>query len=417
MAKLKDRARRYAAKGMVILAGLFFGCIVAEIALRLIGYSYPIFYQTDAETGHTPIPNIEGWSWPENKVYLRYNSEGFRDLEHTKEKPADTIRIAVLGDSFAEARQVELEATFWSVLAQRLQESPVLSGKKVEVLNFGVSGYGTAEELLTLRQRVWKYSPDIVLLAVTTYNDITDNYRPFKNTEEIPYFTLQNGDLNLDASFRESRKYRTFDSTAYKAWVFVHNHSRLVQLLHHAQFAIHNRIQDWKSARRLAEAQKAYDSAKQAETVKTTALLSDAVGMKNMIYREPDDQYWEEAWQLTDAIITRMNDEARQHNAQLMIVTVTADIQVWPDPKVRQALADVVGVSDLFYPDRRLRSIAEREGMLFLDLAEPMQAAADRDKVFFHGFGSEIGNGHWNEAGHKFAGELMSKKLEELISK
>ena len=41
-------------------------------------------------------------------------------------------------------------------------------GKQVEVINFGVSGYGTAQELLTLRQKVWDFSPDIVVLAFTT---------------------------------------------------------------------------------------------------------------------------------------------------------------------------------------------------------------------------------------------------------
>ena len=401
----------------MVLAGLIFGCVIAEVALRIIGYSNPIFYETDANSGHSPIPNIEGWSWPENKVYLRYNSEGFRDREHTKTKPANTLRIAVVGDSFAEGRQVPLESTFWSVLEERLQLSPALEGINVEVLNFGVSGYGTAEELLTLRQRVWQYSPDVVVLAVTTYNDITDNYRPFTKAEEIPYFTLQNGELTLDASFRDSRKYLWFDSAAYKAWVFVHNHSRLIQLLHHAQFAIHNRIQDWKSARRAAEAQKALDSSKPSGTADITATLSDAVGMQNMVYREPDDQSWREAWQVTEAIIARMNDEVKENNAQLLVVTVSTDVQVLPDPKARQAIADAVGVNDLFYPDRRLQALAETKGIAFLDLAEPMQIAADRDKVCFHGFGKDIGSGHWNETGHKFAGELITKKLEEVLSK
>ena len=36
----------------------------------------------------------------------------------------------------------------------------------------GVSGYGTTQELVTLREKVWRYSPDMVLLAVTTNNDV-----------------------------------------------------------------------------------------------------------------------------------------------------------------------------------------------------------------------------------------------------
>ena len=37
-----------------------------------------------------------------------------------------------------------------------------------EVLSFGVSGYSTAQELLALRQHVWQFDPDIVLITVDT---------------------------------------------------------------------------------------------------------------------------------------------------------------------------------------------------------------------------------------------------------
>ena len=51
----------------------------------------------------------------------------------------------MLGDSYTEALQVSLEETFtWRLEASLNKE---LAGrKKVEVLNMGVSGYGTTEE-------------------------------------------------------------------------------------------------------------------------------------------------------------------------------------------------------------------------------------------------------------------------------
>ena len=98
-----------------------------------------------------------------------------------------------------------------------------------------------------------------------------------------------------------------------------------------------------------------------------------------------------------------------------MVATVTAEIQVYPNVTVRKNLMDRIGVGDLFYPNRRLRAFAELEGITFLDLAEPMQQAADREQIFFHGFDGDMGNGHWNEAGHKFAGELMALRLAEIL--
>ena len=62
----------------------------------------------------------------------------------TVDKPPNTFRIAVIGDSFAEALQVDLDHTFWSVMERKLAEGWRGNGQRVEVLNFGVSGYGTA---------------------------------------------------------------------------------------------------------------------------------------------------------------------------------------------------------------------------------------------------------------------------------
>ena len=56
-----------------------------------------------------------------------------------------------------------------------------------------MSNYGTAQELLTLRQCVWRYDPDLVLLAFFTGNDVWDNSRALKNDPEVPYFSLEDG--------------------------------------------------------------------------------------------------------------------------------------------------------------------------------------------------------------------------------
>lgn len=400
-------------KLVMMMIGLLFGCFVAEIALRVVGYSYPIWYQTDRERGYAAIPDVEGWFWVETTNYVKINSQGFRDREHAKTKPANTFRIAVIGDSFAEARQVPLDAAFWSVMERTVQQK-ASRGLNIEVLNFGVGGYGTANELLTLRQRVWEYSPDVVLLAVCTYNDITDNYRPLKNADEVPYFKLENGSLVLDDSFLRSKTYRRADSVLYKGWVAAHNASRLIQLLHHAQFALRTALSAWKERRRLAEAQRSVDARplNSAASVSPSKLV-DLVGIQNMVYVEPQDDDWREAWAVTEALIKQISDESSAHGAKFLVATITADIQVYPDGRVRQAMIDRLKVPDLFYPDRRLEAVCEREGIAFIDLSQPMQQAADRDKVFFHGFGKEIGNGHWNEAGHRFAGETLGEKIAQ----
>src|SRR5215213_10200646 len=373
--KRKIKWRNRLKKLLLALFGLLLGALCAEAALRIVGYSYPYFYTTDYYRGFSPRPNQEGWFWIENKNYLKINSDGLRDREHSKAKPADTVRIAVIGDSFAEAREVPMEQTFWSVAEQLLGQCPSFAGKKIEVINFGVAGYGTTQELITLRQKVWEYSPDIVLLTVTPYNDITDNYRPLKQADEVPYFIYQNDQLVDDNSFRDSNKYRKHDSNLFRFWIWLHNSSRLIQLIHHAQETGRLKIAEWKEKRRVAQSEKLPEStppATQPEPKKT--VTAQDVGINNLIYLEPADNNWNEAWRMTERLILAMRDEVGQKGAKFMVAVVSIDVQAHPNKEFRQTFTKRLGVEDLFYPNRRLQAFAEREGLTFLDLAPPMQA-------------------------------------------
>jgi lysophospholipase L1-like esterase len=406
------RKKRLLAKVLLILGGLVIGLFMAEMVLRVIGYSYPLFYTADYYRGYAPRPGIEGWFWAENKVYIRINSAGLRDREHSKSKPPNTIRIAVLGDSFAEAKQVELEQTFWAVMEQGLQQCQTFAGKKVEVLNFGVGGYGTAQELLTLRQQVWEYSPDVVVLMFTTFNDIMDNYRPLKEAVAVPYFVYEDGKLVYDTTFRNSSTYRWRDAKSYRFGRWFRDRLRFTQLIHHAHSAIRAEIASRRSRNQASQFQQRNGATRNPQTQNNNA-LSEEIGRNNIIYRGPDDSTWTEAWRVTEGLIAQVSEDVKLRGAKFLLVTLSTDLQVYPDKAVRQAFIERVGLSDLFYPNRRLKSLAELEGMPFLDLAEPMQAYADQNRVFLYGFGSQLGSGHWNETGHRLAGQLITQRLCE----
>jgi len=109
--------------------------------------------------------------------------------------------------------------------------------KKIEVLNFGVSGYSTARELILLRQRVWQYSPDIVVLLVTPRNDIRDNSAaldPFA-TSGLPYFIYREGVLTLDDSRLQARNrslyFRLQQTFVGESFNWLREHSRLMGLI------------------------------------------------------------------------------------------------------------------------------------------------------------------------------------------
>jgi hypothetical protein len=69
-----------------------------------------------------------------------------RDREHSTQHPQHVIRIALVGDSYAEARHVNQDAAFWSVMERELNGLLSNQAQRVEVLNFGVGGYSLPQE-------------------------------------------------------------------------------------------------------------------------------------------------------------------------------------------------------------------------------------------------------------------------------
>lgn len=132
-------------------------------------------------------------------------------------------------------------------------------------------------------------------------------------------------------------------------------------------------------------------------------------GLDTMVYIKPTDQLWNEAWSVTEGLIIRIRNEARQREAGFLIVTLTNGDQVDPDPVLKRAAAKRLGVPDLLYPEKRIAALGNREGIPVLNLAEPFADYAERNKVYLHGF--KNGGGHWNSKGHHLAGKLISEKI------
>src|SRR4051794_434916 len=80
-----------------------------ELGMRLAGKKFELSeYQPHPVLYAVYRPNAEGWTAKEGENYIRINSLGMRDRERTTEKPAGTIRVALLGDSNVAAEQVPL---------------------------------------------------------------------------------------------------------------------------------------------------------------------------------------------------------------------------------------------------------------------------------------------------------------------
>ncbi|MFK7985601.1 MAG: SGNH/GDSL hydrolase family protein [Sandaracinaceae bacterium] len=373
-----DRRRKWLKRGGLALASTLFSLLLAEGALSVLGIGDPVLRDVDPVLGWAPIAGAEGWWTREGRGHVVITEHGFRGVLVPEGKPPGTLRVVVLGDSYTEARQVALEDSFGVRLEAGLN---TCHDAPVEVLAFGVSGYGTAQQRVLLEHRVWDFDPDVVIVAFLTGNDVADNHPALRvSGDPAPYYVFENGALVLDDSFTESEDFRRRTEGGWSR--DLRRRSRLVRMVsglgrtrrHHAG--------------------------------------RGELGLRDEIYDPTPSGDWEEAWARTDAILAAMNRDVTARGARFGVVTLSNAVQVDPDPAVREAFRARLGVPDLEAPDRRIRSFGEREGFEVLTLVPILRAHAEEHDVQLHGFeNTEMGAGHWNEAGHRVAANAMSEWL------
>ena len=200
------RKTRYAA--LILLAiSLGFSLILGEFALRVfLKEEINLFprYHTSAQYGEFTIrrfrPNTVFWHTSlDGQWKFVINAQGFRnDRNFSYKKPPGILRILSLGDSHTAGFEVRQDRTFSAVIERHLQEN----GIRTEVINAGVSGFSTAEELVLLENEGVKYRPDAVVLGFYA-NDFEDNIKAgifgldhneiiVRKTEHIPGVRILN---------------------------------------------------------------------------------------------------------------------------------------------------------------------------------------------------------------------------------
>ncbi len=370
--------------------------LLGELALRVA--HVPIdaqLYAPDRELGWVLRPGASGRVSTETPQWVHINSHGFRDAERDYEKPAGTYRIAVLGNSWTEALQVSQEKTYTAVLEKQLNAEECFPGKRVEVLNFGVAGYSTAQELLLLRQKVWNFHPDLVLLALYPARDIANNVRELNNAvtpERSPYFVFSGNKLVFDDSFRSLPVLQPGQIWLQKIGFWFDDHFNTLQAINTLQ--------------RYGKTRVAMDAARER------AEQSGTDNLEYTIYAPPTFPAMKNAWKVTEALLREMRDEVHAHGADFRIVMLATRPQVIPDPVNREALRRKLDVRDFSYADVSIGIFAATDGIAETELSPALSQYAEAHHVYLNGFNaSNFGAGHWNETGHRLAAETIATDL------
>lgn len=369
--------------------GVCVALVMLEVFLRLWGYSAPVFRLPDLQHGWLLTPNARGVARKEVDNYVVLNRAGFHDYERNKNKQLGVYRIAILGDSFVQGTEVPKEYLFSSKLEAQLNTAGLQS--RYEVLNFGVVGYGTTQEYLLLESKVWGYKPDLIILAVFIGNDVADNY--YKTAESLkdqrPYFSL-----NEDGVLTRVQGYP----------------SRIVTLRDTTFFSLINASNAIQLSKELALRILGRRSAHSHDPIK------HRITYKDNVYQPTPDRDWVYAWKLTEALLRKMSTTVIKRDKKFLILLLPEAIAVDQRRELRQDFEAGIKVSDLFYPNRRLRDFASENDIALIDVTEEMRKRAADSKMFLHGFSkASFDTGHLNKKGHQVVAELLKMELVKII--
>ncbi len=378
----------------LLLASLVVSLLLIEVVLRLLGWSFPIFAQPDADLGWSFRPGLQGWAMHENTAYLRINRNGFRGDEWPQQ--ARGFRIAVLGDSFVESSNLPEEHALTTVIERHLRRCPALA-TGVEVLNLGVSGYGTGQEYVLLSTHVAALHPDMVLVGFYAGNDVANNVRALSaaGQTEKPYFLESpQASLALDDTFRTSMSFRKAAAHDWRKRLI--NASYLLQALKQAAWG-----------------RSIVPDAKPLEPMHLNDLAEPPLFAPEYaeLFAPPRSESWASAWSVTEKLLVSMRDRVQAQQAQFGIVIIPAPVQVLPTQELRRAAMAKFGLEDLEYPVERIARAAAGAGISFVDLREALRNEGDGERVFLYGFAPRFGDGHLNAAGNAVSGAAIARWL------
>ena len=322
------------------------------------------------------------WGWTQERskqfkigvegrqVQVQFNALGFRDVEHTLQKPAGTKRLLVLGDSFSEALQVNLEETYWYRLGQSLNFA---GSGQWEVINLASGDWGTAQEYRALIDLGLQYQPDLVLLQFFSLNDVCNN-------------AIELAGL----CFSDSDSYRPYyvqtDRGLELAWS---DPSRQWLRGHVVSFGVLEKV--YQGIRKKLPLSRATRGPRRLGFRELPIFETFVPGADQL-------PVMSRAWQTTDSLLKLVDKACRERGIQWFPVIFPHEIQLrskWPD--FERTIPRIKASRD--YPDRRLGELAGSLGTTSVSLL-PTFDEHDGEVLPYV-------DGHLNRAAHQLVAQTI----------
>jgi len=175
--------------------------ILSEIFIRtsnLASVSSTEFYN---DIGRGRRTNLNYLYFNEGFGIGKFNEYRYIGKSNTLKKNKNTIRIALIGDSYVESFQI-FERDYFGEIAENYLENIYLE-KQFEFLNFGRSGFDIADFYAYQKTFVEKFNPDFILYMISNgdlepkYTDVLRPRTIIKNDSLIISFNFKQQEIEM----------------------------------------------------------------------------------------------------------------------------------------------------------------------------------------------------------------------------
>jgi lysophospholipase L1-like esterase len=317
------------ALGRLALFGfsLALSVLTIEIASRFLFLQWApiggdrIFWDYDETLGWSHRPGQRGrFEYEDFSVEVAINSVGLRDTEYSLKRVPGKKRMLLLGDSLTWGFGVEQNESFGEVLEQRHPDW--------EIINGGVSGYGTDQEYLYYTTQGAAYKPDVVL-TLFSGNDPENSFHPVQYWHNKPVFRPSGDGIELtNVPVPQETLAQRLANYIAKNTYFLRTASHMIAQI----------MRDSSKAQVFDAETQGGPSAHSRDSAASAATPSDPLTIAK------DD--------LVVRILLALNDATRENGAQLIVIASTvggpASNSVFIDPRFVEAEIPYLSLTSSF---------------------------------------------------------------------
>jgi tetratricopeptide (TPR) repeat protein len=353
--------------------------------------------------GWVPRPGIvRQKSAPDGDPFtMRINTRGMRGPELEQRRPGHR-RILFLGDSFTMAGQLPEEDTFVHRVGDLLRLDP---GVDVEVVNAGVNGYSTYQEMVLYKRHRRALRPDTVVLCFFLGNDFRDNMVHTSEARRLRRELLPRGmryfDRHRDRFLYGADGVRLTDPLSGRllrepSWSWVGTlaqRSYLVRLLAARVALIHGRM-SWDLDRLDADHRYYFYE----------------IGL----YQQKQDGLYQTATEITLDCIDELDAAVRADGGELLVALIPSQSQVvadyWRYTLDQLGLVESdLGPVDMRFPNRLLTEFLDKRSIPVIDMTDDFVNATDPNALFL----ANEGDRHFSAQGHRVAATAIAALVRD----